>query len=106
QNRQINSTASLSDWISASSSASCGSMSLRPTGPASRPTPIPRMTGLVDQRVRGNSVLVLTCLRTGSRPRIAADRSLCATAADRIVSAHQELELAQHGVAHEIREVI
>ena len=63
------------------------------------------MTGLVDHRVRGNSVLVLTCLCTGSR-RIAADRSLQATAADRIVSAHQDLELAQHGVAHEIREVI
>src|SRR5579863_1510886 len=105
QNRQINNTASLIDWMSASSSASCGAMSFRPRGPASRPTPIPKMTGLVDQRVSGNSALVLTCLRTGTR-RSAADGSLFATAADRIVSAHQDLELLQHGVAHEIREVI
>ena len=81
-------------------------MSLRPTGPASSPTPIPTTTGLLDHRVRGNSVLVLTCLRTGSRHRSAADSSLQATAADRIMSAHQGLELAQHGVAHEIRKVI
>src|SRR5579872_4949069 len=88
------------------SSASCGSSSRSPRGPATNPTPIPTMTGLVDHRVRGNSVLVLTCLRTGSRRRIAAGNSLCATAADRIVSAHEDLELAQHGVAYEIREVI
>src|SRR5579863_9895686 len=92
--------------MSASSSASCGAMSFRPSGPASRPTPIPRMTGLVDHRLRGNSVLLLTCLRTGSRRRIAAGRPLRAAAADRIVSAHQELALAQHGFAHESREVI
>ncbi|HTX06449.1 MAG TPA: hypothetical protein VMD06_11535 [Steroidobacteraceae bacterium] len=64
------------------------------------------MTGLMDHRARGDSLLVLTCLRTWGRRLITADRSLGAAAADRIVSAHQELELAQHGITHEFREVI
>src|SRR6185437_3701913 len=106
QNRQISRTASLTDWMSEASSVSCGSISFRPNGPVSSPTPIPTMTGLADQRVRGKSALVLTCLCTGDRCRIAAGSSLCATAAERFVSAHQDLELAQQGLAHEIRQVI
>src|SRR5882757_7293084 len=106
QNRATSSTISLTDSIRPLSSTTCGSSRRRPGGPATMPTARPKRTGFADHRVSGRSALVLSCLRTGARYEIGANRLLTAQSSDLIVVGHHVLELAEQDRAHQVRQRI